>query len=79
MGIVTSEERDLASAINSIIWRIPNSVTTVIGGLMFAAGMFELPFIIAAILYMIAISAFYINFRNVGQLEEQAMPVGEVT
>ena len=79
MGIVTSEERGLASAINSIIWRIPNSVTTVIGGLMFAAGMFELPFIIAAILYMIAISAFYINFRNVGQLEEQAMPVGEVT
>ncbi len=79
MGIVTSEERGLASAINSIIWTIPNSVTTVIGGLMFAAGMFELPFIIAAILYMIAITAFYINFRNVGQLEEQAMPVGEVT
>jgi MFS family permease len=79
MGIVTSEERGLASAINSIIWRIPNSVSTVIGGLMFAAGMFELPFIIAAILYMVAISAFYLNFRNVSQLEEPMMPVAEVT
>ncbi|HEY3419859.1 MAG TPA: MFS transporter [Methanomassiliicoccales archaeon] len=71
MGIITPEERGLASAINSIIWRIPNSVSTVIGGLMFAAGMFELPFIIAAILYIVAISAFFINFRNVRPLDEQ--------
>jgi predicted MFS family arabinose efflux permease len=74
MSIITSEERGLASAINSIIWRIPNSVSTVIGGLMFAAGMFELPFIIAAILYMVAISAFFINFRNVKPLDEQGEP-----
>ncbi len=70
MGIITPEERGLASAINSIIWRIPNSVSTVIGGLMFAAGMFELPFIIAAMLYIVAISAFFINFRNVKPLDE---------
>ena len=74
MSIITSEEKGLASAINSIIWRIPNSVSTVIGGLMFAAGMFELPFIIAAILYMVAISAFFINFRNVKPLDEQGEP-----
>jgi MFS family permease len=74
MGIITPEERGLASAINSIIWRIPNSVSTVIGGLMFAAGMFELPFIIAAILYIVAISAFFINFRNVKPLDEQGEP-----
>ena len=74
MGIITPEERGLASAINSIIWRIPNSVSTVIGGLMFAAGMFELPFIIAAILYIMAISAFFINFRNVRPLDEQIEP-----
>jgi predicted MFS family arabinose efflux permease len=74
MGIITPPERGLASAINSIIWRIPNSVSTVIGGLMFAAGMFELPFIIAAILYIIAITAFFINFRNVKPLDEQIMP-----
>jgi predicted MFS family arabinose efflux permease len=74
MGIITPPERGLASAINSIIWRIPNSVSTVIGGLMFAAGMFELPFIIAAILYIIAITAFFINFRNVKPLDEQITP-----
>ena len=73
MGIITPAERGFASAINSIIWRIPNSVSTVIGGLMFAAGMFELPFIIAAILYIIAISAFYINFRNVRTLDEPSI------
>jgi predicted MFS family arabinose efflux permease len=71
MGIVTAEERGLASAINSIIWRIPNSVSTIIGGLMFAAGMFELPFIIAAMLYIVAITAFYINFKGVKPLDEQ--------
>ncbi len=72
MGIITPEERGLASAINSIIWRIPNSVSTVIGGMMFAAGMFELPFIMAAMLYMVAISAFFINFRNIRPLDERS-------
>jgi predicted MFS family arabinose efflux permease len=76
MDIITPQERGLASAINSIIWRIPNSVSTVIGGLMFAAGMFELPFIIASILYIVAISAFFLNFRNVRPLDEQGQRQG---
>jgi MFS family permease len=63
MTIVDKEDRGLASAINSIIWRLPNSVSTIAGGFMLAAGMLYLPFFIATTLYVIAITAFYINFR----------------
>jgi MFS family permease len=63
MTIVDKEDRGLASAINSIIWRLPNSVSTIAGGVMLASGMLYLPFFIAASLYVVAITAFYINFR----------------
>jgi len=65
MGIVDKEDRGLASAINSIVWRVPNSVTTVIGGAMLAAGFFALPFVLAALIYIGAVTAFWFNFRNV--------------
>ncbi|MDD1772245.1 MAG: MFS transporter [Methanomassiliicoccales archaeon] len=75
MGIVDKEDRGLASAINSIVWRVPNSVTTVIGGAMLAAGYYELPFILAALIYMVAVTAFYFNFRNVKVYDEKAEAV----
>jgi MFS family permease len=65
MGIISKEERGLASAINSIIWRLPNSISTVAGGLLLAAGIFDLPFFIAAAFYVTAITAFYFLFRNI--------------
>ncbi|NLX46562.1 MAG: MFS transporter [Euryarchaeota archaeon] len=70
MGIVDKEDRGLASAINSIVWRVPNSVTTMIGGAMLAAGYFALPFVLAALIYISAVTAFWINFRNVKVYEE---------
>ncbi|OPY34485.1 MAG: putative 3-hydroxyphenylpropionic transporter MhpT [Methanomassiliicoccales archaeon PtaU1.Bin124] len=70
MGIVDKEDRGLASAINSIVWRLPNSATTVIGGLMLTSGYYTLPFILAATVYIIAVLAFYINFRNVKPNDE---------
>jgi MFS family permease len=73
MGIVDKDDRGLASAINSIVWRVPNSVTTVIGGAMLAAGYFALPFILAAIIYMSAVVAFYFNFRNVKVQDEKVL------
>ena len=42
MGIVDKDDRGLASAINSIVWRVPNSVTTFIGGSMLAAGLLSI-------------------------------------
>lgn len=65
MGIVTKEERGLASAINSIVWRLPHSVTTVIGGVLLGMGLYSEPFYLAALFYAISITLFYLLFRGV--------------
>ena len=65
MGIVTQEERGLASAINTVIWRLPNSVSTIVGGFILAAGIFNLPFYVASGFYAVAIGLFYSQFKNV--------------
>ncbi|QLH75002.1 MAG: MFS transporter [Methanomassiliicoccales archaeon] len=65
MGIIDKDDRGIASAINSIIWRLPNSATTIIGGILLASGYYALPFILASTIYLIAITAFYINFKDV--------------
>jgi MFS family permease len=72
MGIIDKDDRGLASAINSIVWRVPNSVTTFIGGSLLAAGYLSLPFYLAALVYIIAITAFFINFRNIRPYEDEA-------
>jgi predicted MFS family arabinose efflux permease len=64
MGIVSKEERGVASAINMVIWRLPNSVTTIAGGVLLASGQFVLPFIIAALFYVLAITLFFFNFKD---------------
>ena len=65
MGVVSKEERGVASALNAILWRLPNSASTVVGGYMLAAGQFEAPFIIASILYAVGVSLFYRAFKDV--------------
>jgi predicted MFS family arabinose efflux permease len=65
MGIVEPDQRSFASAVNSLVWRIPNSVSTVIGGLLMASGNFDLPIFIATAFYVVAISLFYTMFRSV--------------
>lgn len=65
MGIITKEERGLASAINSIVWRLPHSVTTVIGGVLLGMGLYSEPFYLAALFYVASVGLFYALFRNV--------------
>jgi MFS family permease len=65
MGIVTKEERGMASAINSIMWRLPNSISTIFGGWILAAGSYALPFIIATSFYAVAVTLFYRTFRDI--------------
>lgn len=71
MGIITKQERGLASAINSLFWRLPNSISTVAGGFLLHAGYLELPFLIAASFYIVAIVLFYWFFKNVKSREEE--------
>jgi len=65
MGIIAPEQRGLASAVNSIIWRLPNSVTTVLGGILMAAGYYDLPIFLATAFYVASISLFFTVFRDV--------------
>ncbi len=65
MGIMSQDKRGLASAINTVVWRIPNSITTVIGGLILATGRFDIPFYLATIFYAISITLFYTQFKNI--------------
>jgi MFS family permease len=65
MGIVAPDQRGFASSLNSVIWRIPNSVTTIAGGVMLASGNFELPFLVAGACYIVGISLFFMTFKNV--------------
>lgn len=65
MSIIAPEDRGVASAINSIVWRLPNSATTVVGGALLAGGHFEMPFLLAASFYLTSIGGFYLTFRNV--------------
>ncbi len=74
MSIISPEDRGVATAISSIVWRLPNSVTTVVGGSLLAAGEFELPFLLAALFYIISIAAFYLVFRDVRPDGQAAVP-----
>jgi MFS family permease len=65
MGIVPKEQRGLASAVNSIIWRLPNSITTVFGGILMQAGHYDLPIFLATVFYAAFVIGFYTVFRNV--------------
>ncbi len=65
MSIISPEDRGIASAINSIVWRLPNSASTVVGGWLLSGGHYELPFLIAALFYITSISLFYLLFRDV--------------
>lgn len=74
MSIIAPEDRGIASAINSIVWRLPNSATTVVGGALLQGGHFELPFLLAASFYITSIGGFYTAFRNVRPASEETHP-----
>jgi hypothetical protein len=62
----------LGSAISAIVWRLLNSVTTVVGGFLLCTGyvggdhfLYDLPWTLAAGLYVVGIGLLYYNFRKV--------------
>ncbi len=72
MGIVQPNRRGLGSAISAIVWRLPNSVTTLVGGFILYTGLvtgnaffYDLPWILASGLYAIGIGLLYVTFKNV--------------
>ena len=72
MGIIHPGKRGLASAISAIVWRLPNSLSTIAGGFILEAGfrtgnhfLYDVPWLGAAALYVAGIGLIYANFRNV--------------
>lgn len=65
MGIVARDQRSFASAVNGIVWRLPNSVSTVAGGALMEQGLLDLPIFIAAGLYAVGVTLLYLVFRRV--------------
>jgi len=74
MGLVDRDERGAAAGISAALSRLPNSLSTVVGSAMMNAGMLELPFYIASVLYSVSICMFWIFFRRVEVLEEVTEP-----
>ncbi len=72
MGLVSAEERGFASALNTLIWRMPNSASTVGGGWLLNQGQYRSPFLIAGGLYAVGVTLFYVLFRDVRPQDESA-------
>ena len=64
MGQVAPEERGFTSAVNSVTWRLPNSVSSFIGGALLQSGFYDLPWLVASGLYVIGIVTFFAAFRR---------------
>jgi len=75
MGITPSERRGLASTLNAIIWRLPNSGSTFVGGYLLSSSAYgvpalglsnlDIPWVIATAFYVAGSALLYANFRNV--------------
>jgi len=70
MGLVSPEERGMASGINAALWRLPNGASLTVGAYLIGIGMLALPFYIATVLYVSAITMFWFLFRNAKLVEE---------
>ena len=70
MGLVSPDERGMASGVSAAIWRLPNALSTFVGYDMMSAGFLALPFYYATVLYVVGISAFWFMFKNARLPEE---------
>ena len=62
MSIFPAEQRGLVSAVTNTVFRLPNSASTFLGGVLLGEGLLALPFVIASGLYIVGIVAFCVFF-----------------
>jgi MFS family permease len=72
MGLVSPEERGMASGITASLWRLPNSLSQIVGYYFIGEGLLALPFYMAAVLYALGISVFWFVFKDARLPEEIA-------
>jgi len=64
MSMIAEDERATASSFNSVIWRLPNAASTVVGGSLLNSGELSFPFYLCTTLYVSSITLFYALFRH---------------
>ncbi|QQG48144.1 MAG: MFS transporter [archaeon] len=77
MGLVSPDERGAASGVAASLWRLPNALSSFVGAALIGAGLVALPFYIATVLYVVAISLFWFMFKN-AKLPEESMRSAQV-
>lgn len=71
MGLVSPDERGMASGLTASLWRLPNALSTFAGYGLIAAGFLALPFYVATVLYLVGITLFWFLFKS-ARLPEEA-------
>ena len=64
MSIFPAEQRGLVSALSNVMFRLPNSFGTYLGGFILGMGLLQLPFYIASVLYTVGLTGFYVFFAR---------------
>ena len=64
MNMIDQDERATASSFNAVLWNLPNAGSTAVGGSMLNHGDLNSPFYLCGILYITAITLFYMIFRR---------------
>ena len=77
MGLVSPEERGMASGITASLWRLPNSFSQIIGYALIGMGLLALPFYLATVLYAFGIVIFWFAFKD-ARLPEEKSKEGQV-
>jgi MFS family permease len=70
MGLVAEDERGAASGVSAALWRLPNSLSTVIGAYLIGIGQLAAPFFFAGLFYIVSIALFWNYFHNTKMPEE---------
>jgi MFS family permease len=70
MGVVDEGERAAATGIATTAWGITVAAGTVIGGLLFSAGLLYLPFVIGFVAYLVSALALGYFFKGIKPPEE---------
>jgi len=75
MGLVSPDERGMASGISASLWRLPNALSSTVGAIWIGMGLLALPFYVATVLYVSAIISFWFLFKGT-RLPEESRGVG---
>jgi len=76
MGLVSPDERGMASGISASLWRLPNALSSTVGAIWIGMGLLALPFYVATVLYVSAIISFWFLFKGT-RLPEESRELGQ--